>query len=125
MAATLECHAIAPCAGCRDVKGVHSTRSRTDTPSRSGGGSRREPWISDEQARSCTLGSSETETARWRKLDLIHHADDERETLRAQPLLHRPQGIGCTRRLGEQPHGWLEAECSEARTVGGSELARE
>ncbi len=68
-------------------------------------------------------GRSQAQAARGRQLRLADDADDEGEALRAQALLHGPQGIAGARRLDEQPGRRLEPQSGKAVPVGRTELA--
>ncbi len=71
------------------------------------------------------LGRNEAQAARRRQLDLVHDADDERKALRAQALLHCPQGICSACRFDEHPPRRTKTESGKSAPVRRPELMRE
>lgn len=107
------------------VEGMCSTRAPTDAPARGGRAGRRKAWIGDEEARRRMLRRNETQPAGRCQLHFAHHADDECEALRPQPLFHRPQRIAGACRLDEQRCRGVETKTSQPGAMRGPQLMRE
>ena len=125
MPATFQGDGVARCSRRQHVVGMRAAGASSDTPARGGGAGGRKARVGDEKARRRMFCRNEAQAARWRQLDFAQDADDERQALRAQALFHRPQGIGGTRRLYEQPLLRPKTEGSKAAAVWRPQFARE
>ena len=104
---------------------MRRARRRGDTPAGMGRGSTLGAVPGQQQAWGCAARGGEDEPSGGSEVQLPMEADHERQGLRAQPLLHRPEPIDLPRGLDDDQLPRIEPEMLQAGCIRRAPFARE